>query len=172
MRRTLRILLAVAVAAPAAGCGQGRSPKTPPSPPPCATNPASSVELGIPPFSSAPLAPTIETTGATLYLVIRDLAHEGVFDPAYPAQSYLDIGPAATPPHYERSDLTPLTTQVVLTEDRYRQLDLPAGRYWLLTSDPGPVTFISCSPGAVTGTPAPSPSATLTPTTQPSPSHS
>ena len=80
MRRTLSILLAVAVVASAAGCGQGRSPKTPPSPPPCAANPASSVELGMPIEEFAPDAATVETRGATFYITLPQ-------DPRTPPQS-------------------------------------------------------------------------------------
>ncbi|GGQ67829.1 hypothetical protein [Couchioplanes azureus] len=55
---------------------------------------------------------------------------------------------------------------VLVTENHYRSLDVPAGRYWVATDWPGDIELMSCTPGALTGTPAPPRSFPPTPSTR------
>jgi hypothetical protein len=90
---------------------------------------------------------------------MHDRDHGGVLDPGGPGHARVYIGQAATPPHYENGTVTPVTKELRLTEGQYEPLDLPSGRYWLLSTNLSRIKIISCTANTITGTPAPLPSA-------------
>lgn len=112
--------------------------------PPCGKEGASRVELG-PLFANMA---QFETTGGKLYATAYDLSHGGAFDPKV-GQTRLYIGEEATdggtlpdpPPG------TMFTKDVV--EDKFVEFELPAGSYWLATTNAARIAVVSCSENGV-----------------------
>jgi hypothetical protein len=157
MPRVLIALLAGAAALSLVGCTPGgRTGHAVPSPiPPCGSGPAVTVALGDPYRGTRPPA-HFQTSGGPLYLTAHGFNHGGVFDPDR-ASTAFSIGPADTPPSYDtqRGTVTPLAAGLSVKEGSYGRIELPAGRYWLWSSNGGGVEIVSCTPGALTGTPVP-----------------
>ena len=153
-----RLAALAALAGMAIACGQRDPPATRPTPaPPCTGSPTGRVTLGHPGESGAPAAAHFTTTGGVLYVTAYNFDHSEILDFGYPGWTANSIGPADTPPSYDpqRSIVTPTTKGFSVEEDSWVEFEIPAGRYWLLTSNYVDIDIASCSPGSVAGQPAP-----------------
>jgi hypothetical protein len=140
-----------ALALPGCGLGARPSPDDPPSKssqPPC--TPGFIAELGRPVSSRAPAAARFTTAGGTIYVMARDFDHGGVLDIS-PGSTAVYVGEADTPPTYDdrRDTVSPILVQTSVAENGYAALDLPAGRYWLLTSNTADIVAVSCAAGVI-----------------------
>ncbi|GAB1645334.1 hypothetical protein [Krasilnikovia sp. MM14-A1259] len=153
LRRTTMVAAGIALAA-ITGCSTGPDGGSPD--PPCGGTPASRAELGVSNTDWAPDAATFTTSGGTLYVTVHDLARGSLISGPKGSQVNVYIGSADTPPRLDaHQNVTPLGWKVVVAEDHYQPIELPAGRYWLLVGYPAKTDLLSCTPGAVTGTPTP-----------------
>jgi len=140
------------------GCTPAGRPGATPAPSPsapCGGAAASSARLGTPYPDREPAQFT--TTGGQLFITAHWYSHDGVLDFGRRGATVFYIGPADTPPSYDpdRKLVTPQTARLEVHEGEYGTVDLPAGHYWLLTSNGGDVEIVNCAAGGVTGQPPP-----------------
>ena len=109
---------------------------------------AERVELGRPGQSGPPAEFT--TSGANLYVSARGFLHGGPLDPRI-SITMVSVGPADKPPTWDqqRNLITNLQEQVEVREGQLSLLRLPAGRYWLWTSNTVSITLESCQAGNI-----------------------
>ena len=140
------------------GCGMGTPPRPAGAPlHPCVGSETTVVELGspYPRREESPARPaTFTTDGSPIYLLLHDQLHGGVFDPDRWTTS-VTIGPLGTEPVGRGVSMPPSVTELRVLEDEYHKVRLPAGSYWLLSSNGGPLQILSCTPGALVATAAP-----------------
>lgn len=152
-----KLLAAAALAAAASACTPGNPDDPKPSAssaaPPCTGNHASRTKLGDTPRDLAPKAAQFDTSGGALHITAYAFSHGGLFDPAK-GRTSIYIGPVDRPPTYDaqRSTVAPLTLETAVDEDDWVTVELPAGRYWLLTSNAATIDLVSCN-GTITGYP-------------------
>lgn len=141
-RRILRSGLIIAIVCCAAGCDP--SPKNGAALPPCGAEGLARIELGRPLGREV----TFVTSGGTLYATAYGFTHGG-FGNAEVGVTRLFIG-RGTPERVDagqRPEGTLVSLRVV--EDDYSELDLPAGEYWLVSSNDADVALLSCSANGV-----------------------
>lgn len=120
-----------------------------PSPvsPPCADSPPSSATLGSP---SGNQPARFHTDGSVLYVTARRFEHGGIFDPDV-GQTAIYFGPAEVTPKLESNGYVRGATHSLSARERtYSMIRLPAGSYWLVSSQGGDILVIACSPEAIT----------------------
>lgn len=118
------------------------------------------------PYSSRGLERTAMFTsdGSELVFTADGFAHGGVLDPKI-GKTAVYVGRPPRMPVFNAatSELTNVTHEFHLTEGQETSQTLPAGRYWLATSNFVHVTVWSCPPGGVTLFPPGRSSASSTP---------
>ncbi len=139
----------------ASACGGAATPVAgPPAPTPSATTlpcaDATELDLGSP-YTYAARGPAYFTTsGGTVYLVARHFSQGGPLDPRRP-RTLFSLGPGSTPPVVNNQAATVAGTlrEVQAGMNQWVPVDLPAGRWWVLSSSGGDVRVASCRPGGV-----------------------
>ncbi|MFP5377185.1 MAG: hypothetical protein ACLGIO_10470 [Acidimicrobiia bacterium] len=113
---------------------------------PCAS-PAVVADLGRPGEGGPPAEFT--SSGGDIH-VSAQFQDSGSFD--YPGSTRVSVGPVDRPPAVDRQRglVANVVEQVTVHEGEAALLRLPAGRYWLLSSNTIPVTLRSCEAGAIT----------------------
>jgi hypothetical protein len=159
---TAAALLTVVTAA----CGNSPTPRNVGASPSKNTRPgcASTEPISLP-FAHRGLAPALFTAdGSQLVFTADGFAHGGLLDPKV-GKTAVYVGNPDRMPVYNRatSVLTNVTHEFGITEGQETSQTLPAGRYWLATSNFVHVKVRSCPPGGVTllpsaqNTPSPTP---------------
>ena len=112
--------------------------------PPCGKEGATRVELG--PLSAG--TARFESAGGTLYITAYDFPHGAVFDSEV-GQTRLYIGEEPldgyTPPEPPPGTLVTLS----VVEDDFVEFEVPAGFYWLATTNAARIAIVSCSENGV-----------------------
>ncbi|MGI8536261.1 MAG: hypothetical protein ACR2K2_07105 [Mycobacteriales bacterium] len=155
-RRRLRSVAAALTVCTASACGGAGSPSaaspststTAASTLPCAD--ATEVELGSP-YTYASRGPAyFSTSGGTVYLVARRFEQGGFLDVPHP-RTLFSVGPGSTPPVVDPQAATVagVRSEVQAGADEWVPVDLPAGQWWVLSSNGGDVRAASCVPGGV-----------------------
>lgn len=104
---------------------------------------------------------TFRTDGNPIYISVSGFLHDQGFDPKI-GSTAIYLGPATELPTYDaqRNIVTNLQTQVTAREGSNVRVDLPAGDYWLWSSNHVSITLESCIKDGITNvTPAPQPGA-------------
>jgi hypothetical protein len=106
------------------------------------------VELGSP-YLGGPTA-EFSAKGGVLFLTARRFQHGGPFDAAN-GSTAIYMGPADHPPEWDqqRNLVSNTTLQVHVEEREFTHFELPAGRYWLWSSNGGDVVVVSCTEGGL-----------------------
>jgi hypothetical protein len=114
---------------------------------PC--EPKSQVELGSPYQMNGQVA-EFTTSGDKLYITARRFPHSG-FSGSSPGSTAIFMGDSSALPEYDsQRDTTTNTVKTIsLSETKYAEFELPAGRYWLWSSSGGDVVIYSCEEGGV-----------------------
>jgi hypothetical protein len=105
------------------------------------------------------------TIGGTLFVTAYGFSHGGILDPEV-AGTAIYFGLADQPPTWDRqTNPSNLQAEIFVVEDDFTKVDLPAGRYWVLTSNGANVAIVSCEEDGVSDPlvrfPAPSHDPTL-----------
>lgn len=110
--------------------------------PPCRDK-LKTIALGMP-FRGSQVA-FFNTDGSDLYLTAHDFPKGGVFDPKV-GSTLVNIGESTKLPVYDeqRSTVSNTLIELEITESQYTQHRLPAGRYWLWTSNFADIKVASC----------------------------
>ncbi|WP_203896958.1 hypothetical protein [Virgisporangium aliadipatigenens] len=124
------------------------------------------VDIGYPGDSDAPAAAHITTNGETIYFTATDFTTDDLFDSDRLRRTTISVGPAATPPAYDQrsSSVVGATAKIVVPQNTWIPIDLPAGDYWVLSARLSTTNVASCTAGGVTGSraartaPSPTPS--------------
>lgn len=167
---TVAVLLTVVTAA----CGHSPTPGNVGASPSKSTGTgcASTEPISLP-YARRGLEPALFTSdGSELVFTADGFAHGGVLDPKVGKTAVYVGHPDRMPAFNERTSvLTNVTHEFRITEGQETSQTLPAGQYWLATSNFVDVKVRSCPPGGVTPLPpgqsSPSPTA-QTPGTSPS----
>ena len=156
---TAAVLLTVVTAA----CGNSPTPRNVGASPSKSTGTGcTSTEPILLPYARRGMPPALFTSdGSELVFTADGFAHGGVLDPKV-GSTAVYVGHPDRMPAYNRatSELTNVTHEFRIIEGKETSQTLPAGRYWLVTSNFVDVKVRSCPPGGVT----------LLPTAQNSPS--
>ena len=114
---------------------------------PC--EPKSQVELGSPYHVNGQAAEFI-CSGGNLYVTAKVFPHSG-FSGSWDKSTTLDFGLADNPPEVDmqRGITTNTVKSVYLPEKKYVEVELPAGRYWILSGLGGDIVIYSCEEGGV-----------------------
>ena len=114
---------------------------------PC--DPRSQVELGSPYQINGQVA-EFTTSGNKLYITARRFPHSG-FSGSSPGSTAIFMGDSSALPEYDsQRDITTNTVKTIsLSETKYAEFELPAGRYWLWSSSGGDIVIYSCEEGGV-----------------------
>ena len=114
---------------------------------PC--EPKSQVELGSPYQINGQVA-EFTTSGEKLYITARRFPHSG-FSGSSPGSTAIFMGDSSALPEYDsQRDITTNTIKTIsLSETKYAEFELPAGRYWLWSSSGGDIVIYSCEEGGV-----------------------
>lgn len=106
------------------------------------------MDLGVPLVDGRPAA--FRTTGGTLVFQATRFQHGGPFDPKV-GQTLISVGPASDPPAYDaaRQDVTNATLRLPVKEDTDATAELPAGNYWVVSSNSAWMTVEACAPAVV-----------------------
>jgi hypothetical protein len=89
--------------------------------------------------------------GSELVFAADEFAHGGLFDPEVGSTAVYVGNPDRMPVYVQGSgSYTNVTHEFSITEGQVTSQTLPAGRYWLVTSNFVGVTVRSCLPGGVT----------------------
>jgi len=114
---------------------------------PC--EPKSQVELGSPYHINGQVA-EFTTNGDKLYITAKRFPHSG-FSGSWDKSTTLDFGVTDNPPEVDmqRGITTNTIKSVYLSENKYVEVELPAGRYWLLSGLGGDIVIYSCEEGGV-----------------------
>jgi len=114
---------------------------------PC--EPKSQVELGSPYQMNGQVA-EFTTNGEGLYITARRFPHSG-FSGSSPGSTAIFMGDSSALPEYDsQRDITTNTVKTIsLSETKYAEFELPAGRYWLWSSAGGDIVVYSCDPNGV-----------------------
>lgn len=138
------------------GCGEGgQSSPTAASaasaaPAPCDGNPAVEVELGSP-YLDVDAAPAyVTTSGAPFFITAQRYESGGVLDPPR-GRTSITFGPADVRPSYDpqRATVGGAVLDVQVPEGEYARVELPAGRYWVLSTTGGDLRAVSCVAGGL-----------------------
>lgn len=123
----------------------GSNPTSAVSPTPCASM-AVVADLGRPGEGGPPAEFT--SSGADIY-VTAEFQDSGFFN--YAGSTRISVGPADRPPMVDRQRgiVTNVVEEITVEEGKEGLLRLPAGRYWVLSSNTVPVTIQSCEAGAI-----------------------
>jgi hypothetical protein len=150
-RRWLTFAVAAVVVGGQAGC-------TPPPPKdsdsfktPCGGSPASVVHFARPYLFGGTSAPgQFSTTGGTVFVQPDKFARAGVFDVGDRMITAISVGPLSTLPTSSLPTPGAGVIRISLHEREYGHVELPAGQYWLVSSNIAQVQIMSCTPGALT----------------------
>jgi hypothetical protein len=104
---------------------------------------ATQIALGSP-YLSQPVA-YFTTDGSDVYISARHFEHGGIFDPET-GTTGIWIGDSATPPIYDEhtSQVSNTKLELSVQEGKHKKAQLPAGRYWLWSSNGGDIVAASC----------------------------
>jgi hypothetical protein len=92
-----------------------------------------------------------------MYVSVSGFEHGGPFDPKV-GSTMIYLGRAAQPPRYapQRNKVTNVSRETEVKEGERKQVKLPAGRYWLWSSNTVFVRVEVCNPGGISEvTPSP-----------------
>lgn len=124
--------------------------------PPCGPAGVAKADLGRPWTEYAEFA----TQGGQIYATASGFSHGGVFDSAV-GDSRLYVG-SGTPENYSFQGGEGPSNAILsigVKEDGYAELELPAGTYWLISSNRAEIALVSCIESGVstvrTGVPQP-----------------
>jgi len=114
---------------------------------PC--EPKSQVELGSPYRINGQVA-EFTTNGGKLYITAKRFPHSG-FSGSSLGSTAIFMGNSSALPEYDsQRDITTNTVKnISLSETKYVEFELPAGRYWLWSSSGGDIVIYSCEEGGV-----------------------
>jgi len=159
-----RLLITVTLLLTLSGCysnlfdGPKTEPKEADVQPPCGPEGVAKAELDRPWTEYAEFT----TQGGLIYVTAYGFSHGAVFDSAVgEGRTRLDIG-AGTPENFNiQGGEGPSNSMLSIgvDEDRFAEIDLPAGTYWVTSSSRAEITVVSCVEGGVsalrTGIPHP-----------------
>jgi len=109
----------------------------------------SEVELGSPYRINGQVA-EFTTSGGKLYITAKRFPHSG-FSGSWDQITALNFGVVDNLPEVDmqRGVVTNTMISTYLTEKKYVEVELPAGRYWILSGLGGDVVVYSCEAGGV-----------------------
>ncbi|GAA2384664.1 hypothetical protein [Dactylosporangium salmoneum] len=95
-----------------------------------------------------------------MYLRATGFQGLSILDPHLPRQTQLSIGDPGALPSYnpDAFALQPFRAQLDARDGHWGRAELPAGDYWLVTSNYADIELLSCTEGADGGSPAVRPS--------------
>lgn len=128
------------------GCGPEVDHSVPPERPDCPER--TTVDLGHPTVVGASVA-EFATEGGEVHLEATGVDQGGWFDASV---TTVYVGEATRPAEFDgRGHLAgPFAAEVRVVDREFATVTLPAGRYWVTSSDGGDLKVTSCQPGGVT----------------------
>jgi hypothetical protein len=138
--------MAVALVGALAGCGPGQASDVDAADQAC--DHSTATELGIP-YSGR--VAWFTTSGGPLWVDVSDLPQDTALGDI--TRTRADIGPAQTPPTFDpagSSQVGGTTHQASVKQGTPEPLDLPAGSWWLVSSNGGRVRLLACPDTSVT----------------------